>query len=167
MLCHTRAIAPLFAPPPPPSAPPCTDHQIGVACVVLDEAAAEDDHARALGKDGGVVDPTDVCSVDAVVPSVPHGERAQTHPSGRRRRAHTFDEVEHEAWLAVRVKVHHVAEGAVRQRGAEDGDVILSSPGTKKNAALGCQGGPRSATVRANILPVTPWRPSSRSSQGG
>lgn len=68
----------------------------GVGDLVLAHAPAEDDHARLARLDGEVVQPADV----------PH-------------------EVDGQAGGLVRVEVEHVAQGAVRQGGAEDGDLVL------------------------------------------
>ena len=69
--------------------------------MVLDEAAAEDDHTSALGVDGDVVEGADVAG-DGDVKDGGGG--------------------------AVRVEVEHVAEGAVGEGGAEDGDAVAGRP---------------------------------------
>ena len=67
--------------------------------MVLDEAAAHDDHAR----------------VDAV-----HGELVDQPQVGQ--------DVDHEARVPERVEEEHVPETPVRERGAEHGNVVLVSP---------------------------------------
>lgn len=65
---------------------------------MLAHPSPQDDHSRALGLDAHVIEAADV-----------------------------FNNVDdHRGRRLVRVKVEHVAEGAVGERGAEDGDVILS-----------------------------------------
>ena len=76
-------------------------HQVRVGDVVLDDAAAQDDHARPLRTHGDGVDLADVLdNVDAQL-------------LGRR---------------LERVEVEHVAQAAIGQGGAEDGDVVLPGP---------------------------------------
>lgn len=76
-------------------------HQTGIGDVVLHDTTTEDDDTGPLGPHGDGVDLADVLDdVDAQVP---------------RRRLEA-------------VKVQHVAEAAVSQRGAEDGYVVLPGP---------------------------------------
>ncbi|KAB8342790.1 hypothetical protein FH972_022388 [Carpinus fangiana] len=77
-------------------------HQIRIGNVVLDDATAQDDDARVGSLERNVVDGANVL-VDVDV-----------QPTRAR---------------AVRVEEEHVAEAAVRQRGAEDGDVVARRPG--------------------------------------
>ena len=69
--------------------------------MVLDQAAAEDDHAGAGGADGEVVEPADVAG---------------------------DGDVEDGGGGAEGVEVEHVAEGAVGEGGAEDGDAVAVRP---------------------------------------
>lgn len=76
-------------------------HEVGVGDVVLDDATAQDDHAGALGAHGDGVDAADVLNdVDL--------ELAGRGLEG--------------------VEVEHVAEAAVGEGRAEDGDVVLVGP---------------------------------------
>ena len=76
-------------------------HQVGVGNVVLDQPAAQDNHARPLGPHGNGVDLANVLdNVDAQL-------------LGRRLEC---------------VEVEHVAQAAVGECGAEDGDVVLPRP---------------------------------------
>jgi len=74
-------------------------HEVCVRRMMLDESAAEDDHARLLGVEGNVVDSSNVA-----------------------------DNVHDKARVAVRVEVKHVAQRAVRDRRAVHGDVVLVRP---------------------------------------
>ena len=76
-------------------------HQARVGDVVLDQAAAEDDHAGAGGVDGDVVEAADVAR---------------------------DGDVEDGGGGAEGVEVEHVAEGAVGEGGAEDGDGVAVGP---------------------------------------
>lgn len=76
-------------------------HQVGIRNVMLDDATAQYDHPRPLGPHGNGVDLADV--LYKIYPKL----------LGRG---------------LERVKVQHVPEAAVRQRGAEDGYVVLPSP---------------------------------------
>ena len=76
-------------------------HEAGVCDVVLDEAAAEDDDAGALGADGEGVDAADVA------------DDVDLELAGRGLEG---------------VEVEHVAEAAVGQGRAEDGYVVLVGP---------------------------------------
>lgn len=76
-------------------------HEAGVGDVVLDEAAAEDDHAGAGGGEGDVVEGADVAG---------------------------DGDVEDGGGGAEGVEVEHVAEGAVGEGGAEDGDRVARGP---------------------------------------
>jgi len=76
-------------------------HQVRIGNVVLDKPAAQHNHARALRPHGKRVDPADVLdNVDAHL--------------GRRR--------------LEGVEVQHVAQAAIRQRRAEDGNVVFPGP---------------------------------------
>lgn len=74
-------------------------HEVGVGDVVLDEAAADDEHARGRGGDAETVDAADV-----------------------------LHNVEDETRVLVRVEEEHVADGAVGERRAEDRDVVAGGP---------------------------------------
>lgn len=76
-------------------------HQVRIRDVMLHNAAAQDDHPRALRPDGDGVDLADV--LDNVYAQL---LRARLE----------------------RVEVQHVAQGAVRQRRAKDGDVVFPRP---------------------------------------
>lgn len=76
-------------------------HQARVGDVVLDQAAAQNDHAGALGVEGEVVEPADVAR---------------------------DGDVEDGGGGAEGVEVEHVAQGAVGEGGAEDGDGVLVGP---------------------------------------
>ena len=91
-------------------------HQAGVGDVVLDEAAAEDEHAGAAGADGQVVELADVAR---------------------------DGDVEDGRGGAEGVEVEHVAEGAVREGGAEDGDAVAVRPVEDRGLVgdLGAQAG--------------------------
>ena len=83
-------------------------HEVGVAGVVLDDAAAEHDHARAGRAHRQVVDPPDV-----------------------------LHDVQHELGSFVRVEIHHISEGAVRESGAEHGTAIVNKSSKSKVRPLG------------------------------
>jgi len=74
-------------------------HQVGVAGVVLDHAAAQNDHAAALGAPRDVVDAP-----------------------------HVLSDVHDEALALVAVVKQHVADGAVGEGRTEDGDVVARRP---------------------------------------
>ena len=74
-------------------------HQIGIANVVLNDAAAQNNHATALGLEGAIVQQADV-----------------------------LHEVHDEARLTPRVEVDNVAQRAVSEGRTEDGDLVLPAP---------------------------------------
>ena len=76
-------------------------HQARVGDVVFDQPAAEDDHVGALGVDGEVVESADVAG---------------------------DGDVEDGGGGAEGVEVEHVAQGAVGEGGAEDGDGVSVGP---------------------------------------
>ena len=78
---------------------------------MLADAAAEDDHARLARAAGLLVERADV-----------------------------VHDVEHEPGALERVEVEHVADRAVRERGAVHGDVVLAHT-TDVNRGLGCSEG--------------------------
>ena len=96
-------------------------HQVGVARVMLHQATAEDDHPRLLGEESLVVDAVDILT-----------------------------DVYDQARVPVLLEEKHIADRAVSDGGAEDGNVVLVSPVIDRIRVV-------------NLLPHPPnhlrWRP--------